>query len=493
MTRRKQSKKQFIKLITHYGIHIWAILIIANAAMVYAYQFATHAQNNATSKVNSFDISQAPAPSSLPTVSPNQTSPSSGYPLGPAINLQFTVPGIGSGGGVMKPIHLRRNVTIFLYSPDVNSINPTVKPLYTIQTFATFDSNPYSPTYTSYLNQLIDLGSDVKNGNYQIAFKTDQSLRTIIKTNFSDLGGKIFGLNQGSQVPDISPQTVLMGDILPSQGDNIIDINDYNAFVTCYGALNKTNSFCKTGNYGDFNDDGIIDGIDYNILVRSLYVIAQEGFSVPQLSPTPSSPNRVTKLVHPVTPTLPPQKKGPTPNPSSTKNSSGGGSLVGAILFVVFLIILGAIGFLLFKNEKFRTLVTSLIHLSPTGTPSSEPTQTEATEETPGDEAVQPDASTKTVSETSTTPEPPVEQEQPVAPIEPSKAGDILEKDCYIKTKGKDDAGTGMWLLLTDDFGAMNAHYAKADAKDGFAKVKGVMKEENGKKFLEISELTTEG
>jgi hypothetical protein len=50
-----------------------------------------------------------------------------------------------------------------------------------------------------------------------------------------------------------------------------------------------------------------------------------------------------------------------------------------------------------------------------------------------------------------------------------------------------------MWLLLTDDFGAMNAHYAKADAKDGFAKVKGVMKEENGKKFLEITELTMEG
>ena len=46
---------------------------------------------------------------------------------------------------------------------------------------------------------------------------------------------------------------------------------------------------------------------------------------------------------------------------------------------------------------------------------------------------------------------------------------------------------------MTDDNGAMNAHYAKTDAKDGFAKVKGIMKEEDGKKFLEISELTMEG
>ncbi len=267
-----------------------------------------------------------------------------------------------------------------------------------------------------------------------------------------------------------------MGDTIPSQGDNTININDYNAFVTCYGSLNNTNSFCKTGNFGDFNDDGIIDGIDYNILLRSLYVVAQEGLAVPQLSPTPTSPNRVTKLIHPVTPTIPPKKAGPTPKASASTKSSGGGSLIGALLFIVFLIILGAIGFLLYtKNNKVRTLIKSLIHLSPTGTPTTD----QADQETP---AIVADEAQVAVPAT-----------PPTAPTEPSKAGDTLEKDCYIKTKGKDDAGTGMMLLLTDDYGALNAHYAKSDAKDGFAKVKGVMKEENGKKFLEISELTMEG
>ena len=489
MTKKRRSKKQLIQFFTHYGIHIWAILIIANAVMVYAYQFATHAANKNDATLNSLTVSVSPSPSIQ--TSPDQPSPTSDIPLGPVINLQFTMPGIGSGGGVMKPIHLKRSLTIFLYSQDVNSLNPTVKPLYTIQTTATFDSNPYSPTYTSYVNPYIDLGEAVKDGNYQIAFKTDQSLRTIIKQNPSDLGGEIFGLYPGVQTPTIPPQTVLMGDTIPAQGDNTININDYNAFVTCYGALNNTNSFCKTGNFGDFNDDGIIDGVDYNVLLRSLYVVAQEGLAVPQLLPTPSTPNRVTKLIHPVTPTLQPKKIGPTPN-ASANSKSAGGSLVGALLFIVFLIVLGAIGFLLYtKNDKVRTLIQSLIHLSPTGTPSTETTSekpsAEQTTETSNDQADQPDAPIETVT---TAPAP---QEQPASAPEPTKAGDTLEKDCYIKIKGKDEAGTGMWLLLTDDFGAMNAHYAKADAKDGFAKVKGVMKEENGKKFLEITELTMEG
>src|SRR5215469_16694524 len=179
MARHKKSKKQIIKLITQYGIHIWAILIIANAVMIYAYQFATHAAGKSNPPVKALNISVTPSPS----VSPNQPSPSpspSSGPLGPTLNLVFTVPGIGSGGGVMKPLHPQRNVTIYLYSPDANSLDPAVKPLYTIQTNAIFDSDPQSPTYTSFLNPQIDLGSDVKDGNYQIGFRTDLSLRTLI-------------------------------------------------------------------------------------------------------------------------------------------------------------------------------------------------------------------------------------------------------------------------------------------------------------------------
>src|SRR6266567_4350927 len=191
MAKRKHTKKQLIQIVTQYGIHIWAILLIANAALVYAYNFATHAATNSDTTLHTLDISQIPSPTSLLSPSPSNSSspaPSTG-PLGPAINLTFTVPGIGSGGGVLKPVHLQRAITVFLFAPDVNSQNTTVKPLYTIQGTAAYDSNPLSPTYTSFISPVFDLGSDVKDGDYQIAFRTDQSLRTIIKQNSTDLGG----------------------------------------------------------------------------------------------------------------------------------------------------------------------------------------------------------------------------------------------------------------------------------------------------------------
>ncbi|HVA96899.1 MAG TPA: hypothetical protein VND99_04545 [Candidatus Acidoferrales bacterium] len=489
MAKRKHSKKQIIQLITQYGIHIWAILIIANAALVYAYQFATHAASKSDTTVHSLDISQAPSPSPSGQISPSspsvsQTSPSTG-PLGPTINLTFTVPGIGSGGGVLKPNHLKRNVTVYLFAPDVNSLNPSVKPLYTIQSYATFDSDPSSPTYTSFLSPVIDLGGDVKDGNYQIAFRTDLSLRTLIKQSPTDLGGEIVSLAKDNNTFPIPSQAMLMGDVIPDKGDNNIDVNDYNAFINCYGTKNIS-TFCKGHNYGDFNDDGIIDGIDYNILLRSLNTLAQEGVAIPKLSPTPSSPYRVTKLKKPVTPTPVKKVKKATPTivPVAKTTSNNGGSALGAILFIFFLLILGAVGVILyFKNDTVRSKVNALIHLSPTGEPSS----TGQTEE----------QNTQPESAGNTSPNPPTEQptEKANTNATPSAhtVGEVIEKDCYIKKKGPDETGTGVWLTLTDDNGATEAHYAKTDAADGFAKVKGVMKTEKGKTYLEISELSADG
>src|SRR5215469_15186511 len=105
MARHKKSKKQIIKLITQYGIHIWAILIIANAVMVYTYHFATHAADKNQTSPKYLAASQAPSPSPSAGVSPS-VSPSQASNTDPKPDLTFTIPGIGSGGGVMKPIHL---------------------------------------------------------------------------------------------------------------------------------------------------------------------------------------------------------------------------------------------------------------------------------------------------------------------------------------------------------------------------------------------------
>lgn len=516
MARHKKSKKQLIKLFTQYGIHIWAILIIANAVMLYAYQFSTHAAGKSKSPdyIHPLSLSPAPAnlsPSGVTSPSPGvSTSPSpSGPALGPVINLTFTVPGIGSGGGVMNPLHPKRNLTIYLYAPNVNSLNSTVKPLYTIQTNAYFDTNTDSPTYTSFLAPAIDLGADVTNGNYQIAFKTDLSLRMLVKQNPTDLGGEVFGLSQGSLPTVIPSQAVLMGAVLANQDDSLININDYNAFITCYGSNNTTNNFCKTGNYGDFNDDGIINGIDYNILARSIYTLSQEGLPVPQLSPKPT--------IQPIAVVTPNPTAAPTPKvtPKPKKNAASA-AVAGLILFVILLFIFGLIFLLLYiRIEAFRNLISSIIHRSPTSDPAEvtdseteetteeategeaqaeTPTEEQPTEETPSEAPAQAPTETPAAAPVAAPAAVPAETpaEAPDAAPAPAASGDVVEKECYVKTKGKDEAGTGMWVLLTDDNGAVNGHYSKSDATDGFAKVKGIMKEENGKNFLEITELAME-
>lgn len=484
MAKHKRTEKQIFKLLTQYGIHIWAILIIANAVMVYTYHIATHAAGKNDTNVQALDVSVTP--SSSPSISPSPSSAStapspSSSPLGPTINLVFTIPGIGSGGGVMQPLHTQRNVTVYLYAPGVNSMDPTVNPLYTVQGTAAFDSNPESPTYTSFINPAFDLGSSVQDGNYQIAFRTDLSFTNLIKQSPTDIGGEIFNLSAGSSAQTIDPQAMLMGDVIPSSNNYSFTINDYNAFINCYGSKNTTSNFCKGKNYGDFNDDGVIDGIDYNILLRSLNGLLAQGETLPKITIGPTIPlPRVTAkpIIH-KTPVQPIKKTKTSPASPSAKTTKSSGGL-GGLIFLFSLIILAIVGFIfLRKNEKMR----ALIHLSPTGTPSQEPTD-EAPAEQLDSSVQQPE------TEQQETPAPAIEQPA-TEPANPT--GDVIERDCYIKVKGPDEAGSGMLLLLTDDNGAVNAHYSKNDAQDGFAKVKGVMKTENGKSFLEISELSAEG
>jgi len=474
MRAEKKTKKQIIQTLTDYGLHIWAILIIANAVMVYAYHFASHASIKTNEAPRFLDASQAP-PSLTQQLSPSaapSTQISSRTPLGPILNLSFSVPGIGSGGGVMKPLHPTRNVTVFLYAQDANSLNPNVQPLYTIQGAATFDSDPTSPTYTSFVNPVFDLGSDVQDGVYQIAFRTDQSLRTLIKQNPTDLGGEIISVSKNGQPLQLFLQSVLMGDIVPLEGDNNIDINDYNTFINCYGDRNAS-SFCQGKSYGDFNDDGKVDGIDYNILLRTLTVLKQEGIAIPVISPTPAK--RVKQVTN-ATPNAV-KKKQPSPTRIAVKKGNNAALLASALLPVLSfgVLIFGVI--LYFKNERIHNAVHALIHLSPTESQDAELGSIEGNE--PMQQAEQENQETETLSN------------QPLA-TDATSQNNVSEKDCYVKIKGRDENGTGLWVMLTDDNGSVEAHYEKTDATDGFAKVKGVMKSENNKTFLEISEITSE-
>lgn len=548
---KKQSKLHILKSFAHYGVHIWAILIIANATLAYAFHYSTQASETTRTLQNAKESPDAEKEPTAEEVSPTpedekveEKKPAK--PLGATITLAFQIPGIGSGSANMTPARLERNLTVFLYAPDANSLNSSVKPLYIIKSKVSYDTNSLSPTYTSYVVKDLDIGGDVKDGNYQIAFRTDESLRTLIKESPDNIGGQIFDLKEKTRVRRIPLQKVLMGDTLPKEGDNVVDISDYNAFVNCFGERSST-EFCVGNNYGDFDDNGAIDGVDYNLLLRSFGELLKQGQSIPKITQAPTGPARVSRLSNLVTPTKSEQKPSPTKAAANAAASGSASNILGGILFFIFLLIAGAILFILFKtNEKFRTKVKAIMHMSPTGTPPPVPADPNAPT-TDGAAAATPTESTPAPAETTPaapstdasapTEVPPAEPaapadpnaiaastEIPVAPpteappadasavaasteipVTPAAApeptpettatpavGETVEKDCYVKKKLPGDA-TGIWLTLTDDNGALDAHYSNPEVQEGFAKVKGVMKTENGKTFLEISEIIGEG
>lgn len=518
---KRHQKVNIIKTFTQYGVHIWAILIVANAVLAYTFHLSTQAANDNTQILQEAAV---PEEEAEPTEGETQEEPTGTSKrvkaVGTTLSIVFTIPGIGSGSANMIPKRLERNVTFYLFSPDANSLNKSVKPLYTLKTTAKYDTSTVSPTYTSYRVDVFDTGGDVKPGKYQISFRTDESLRTLIKANPENVGGQLFDFRQGAKIQKLPSQVVYMGDTLPKEGDNTVDVGDYNAFVNCFGER-SSDDFCTGSNYGDFDDNGVIDGVDYNLLLRSFNVLLAQGQSIPKITSAPTGPARVTRLSNLTTPTQAPEKLSPTKateEQTTARTSGSGGNVVGGILFFIFLLIAGAVLFILFKkNEKFRNTVKALLHMSPTGTPPSPadpdaPTGEAAapTEPAPADQQPAQDAlpSTADPNAIAASTEIPVAQTPPAAadpsaiaasteipvaqtaqPAAPA-AGETVEKDCYVKKIGPDEAGTGLWIRLTDDNGALEAHYPKQDVEDGFAVVKGIMKTENEKTFLEVSELT---
>jgi|SRR5579885_2862706 len=427
------------------------------------------------------DISVSPVQST--TVTPTPT------PAGPQLDLAFTMPGIGSDGGNIKPLHRTRTVTVMLYAPNVNVFNQTVKPLYTMTTQAMYDTDPDSGTFTSFVNHHIDLGADVKDGDYQIVFKTDQALAKLITKKPGDVAGIIYSFNRYNPVaPPL--QTMIVGDIAPPpHGNNIMDIHDYNSLMACFGEKANTPS-CPDKQLADLNDDGVVDGVDYNIMLASFKILLSLGFPVPTLTPVTPTPTmssvgkKLAKLT--ITPKLTVTKRPVTSTPTKKQASSGAG-----LLFVLLFLILLAAGIFFAIKRKIIPpgLVQKLLQVLqklplPKQLQSLLPAQSLP--------QTKPD---KTNGQTQTAP--PTEQSQtttaaPAATTEtiPSPAPTTVENEYFVKKKSIDEKG-GIWVNLTDDTGQHQGYYkgAEADIKDGFATVKGTMVTEGTNRYILISEL----
>lgn len=187
-------------------------------------------------------------------------------------SISLVSPAISTSGGNTQPLHGARLVTIKLYNVDTQNT-------YTAQDTLTFDG------VQSFNNPHFNLGS-IPSGTYQLLINMPGLLqKSLTQANNTNT----FPIQAGSTIV-VPPARLIPGDIAPipgtnnqPYGDNVLDIEDYNVLIGCYSdtqAASSCSDVAKTA--ADLNDDGKVDAVDYNILLRSF--ATRDGDSLPILS-----------------------------------------------------------------------------------------------------------------------------------------------------------------------------------------------------------------
>lgn len=182
-------------------------------------------------------------------VSPSQPAPSGNTTL--AISLSLEGVSIEKAAnnvpkGNPDPKTKTRSTVIEL----LNANNQVVT---TKQTNLTFDS------VSGLFKDTVDLGGSFASGNYLLKIKSERYLKRLFPGILNIASGQVF------TVPTL---ILLAGDV---NGDNELNVLDYNIFVSCFGPKAAAAS-CTNKTTADVNDDGNIDGIDYNLFVHSLAI-----------------------------------------------------------------------------------------------------------------------------------------------------------------------------------------------------------------------------
>lgn len=200
-------------------------------------------------------------------------------PQGPGTKLSFIVllDGIGVAGDTPNPTannlsnktpqHPERDLQAFVYNANNDLVTEGTGTII-------YQKNNEEEDLNGKFIGTVVLKDTLEDGKYTIKAKSDRYLRRAFAGTITVVGNKI----------NILPELILVaGD---TNGDNILNIIDYNALLACgYGALNPlplTNSnapynsnSCKTHEPRinvDIDDNGIINAFDYNLFLRELPV-----------------------------------------------------------------------------------------------------------------------------------------------------------------------------------------------------------------------------
>lgn len=169
-----------------------------------------------------------------PSVSPTSTTANM------TLNMTVTLPGIGGtvSGNNTNPTRTVRTGTVRIYNTNNEEVKNTT-------TNFNYENGSYKAAVP------VD---GVAAGTYYIKVKMDNTLLT-------QLPG-VLQLKSGANT--LTSVSLIPGDL---DQDNVLNMADHSVFVSCYGEKS-----CAEKTLADFNDDGKVDGKDYNILIRSFAI-----------------------------------------------------------------------------------------------------------------------------------------------------------------------------------------------------------------------------
>lgn len=220
-------------------------------------------------------VGASPTPTKTPTPTPSQAAPTATpvptlavTPTMPKTPTQFSVsllaPGIGKNGNE-TPNNITRTITFQLFDSASKQIGSDVVGR------VSYDSE------SGLFKGTINMGTIVQTASYIPWVKMNQFLKTT-KAAETTGGANIMPISQfpwsATRIPitagitNILPQiTLVSGDI---NNDNKIDILDYNILVSCFTSKAVSDGCAGKQIDSDLNDNGIVDGADYNLFLRGV-------------------------------------------------------------------------------------------------------------------------------------------------------------------------------------------------------------------------------
>lgn len=187
-----------------------------------------------------------------------KTSSNPDVPILDKASLTVEFQGIGPNA---NPLNKTRYITIKIFKNE----GPFERADYVAE-----DNIVYDGQDGKFKSNNFNLGA-LPDGKYQMVIQEERYLDAQLTNKNGDKAITV----SGGVVVEMAPVTMIAGDLAPGErGDNFINIIDYNAIIGCMPGA-PSNS-CFNRDYADLNDDGKVDQIDFDILMKNF---GEDGFA----------------------------------------------------------------------------------------------------------------------------------------------------------------------------------------------------------------------